>query len=164
MPNQLAIEGNVSGGSIVPMDTEYGSVLGGRYVPNSRPKPCYMTSGVLQSLFLDWNLFSTPSNRLTRDPVPPFLRAAQAWLSFGSSLLTHLTRNRQLLMRSRKGPLSQPGVPNLFPLHAHSQTVILPVCPSSCMGPFSASYLRVIYAVLCVLPGASSFLCSNSCR
>jgi hypothetical protein len=55
----------------------------------------------------------------SRDPAPPLLRPAQARLSFGSGLLTlfthrgavktHLTRNRQLLTRARKGvpPQSQ---------------------------------------------------------
>ena len=70
-------------------------------------------------------------------------------------MLTHLTGNRQLLTRSPKGTLSQPRVPILFPLYTHSQTVIIPVCLSSCMGSFSAPSFKMLSAALYVLPSYS---------
>jgi hypothetical protein len=93
-----------------------------------------------EGLFLDRNLdTSQPSG--PRDPAPPLLRRLRPGSTSAqvcSGLLTHLIRNRQLLTRSPKRPPFPARGPNLFPLYAHSQTVIL-VCLSSCVGPFLPS-------------------------
>jgi len=72
-------------------------------------------------LFPDWNL-GTSQPSVLRDPAPPLLRAAQAWLSFGANLLglvTHLTRNRQLLTRNPKRPLFTARDPEyIFIIHS----------------------------------------------
>jgi hypothetical protein len=81
-----------------------------------------------------------------------WLRPGSASAHVCSGLLTHLTRNRQLLTRSPKGPPFPARGPKSVPTVANSQTVIL-VCLSSCVGPFSA--LRMFYVVLCVLSRAT---------
>ena len=117
----------------------------------------------MAALFPDRNL-NTSRLSSSRDLAPPLLRLAQAQLSFGSGLLTHLTRHRQLLMRGPKRPpfpardpksvptaLSQP-----VPARTYSQTVI-PVCPSSCKMPC----FKAFDVVLCGLPGAWYYI--NGC-
>jgi hypothetical protein len=105
-------------------------------------------------MFLDRNL-DTSQLTVPRDPAPPLLRRLRPGSTSAqvcSGLLTHLTRNRQLLTRSPKGPPFPARGPKSVPTVANSQTVIL-VCLSSCVGPFSA--LRMFYVVLCVLPRAT---------
>jgi hypothetical protein len=96
----------------------------------------------------------------SRDPAPPFLRAAQARLSFGSGLLTlltyHLMRNHQICYHCTIHNLCQPElIPRqlspsacpcrdvicVFPIAAHSKNVYLTLAfaPS-----FLSSYLSFL--------------------
>ena len=67
---------------------------------------------------------STPPNYqvhvILRCLCSGWLRPGSASADVCSSLLTHLTRHRQLLTRARKGPLSQPGIPNMLPLFIYN--------------------------------------------
>jgi len=103
-------------------------------------------------VFHDRNLdTSQPSG--TRDPAPPLLRrlrpgSTSAQVCSGLLRSAHPSHQKSSTFNEEpeKAPFPSQGVPNLFPLYAHSQTVILSAClharvlflPSGCFTPSSA--------------------------